>query len=88
MPWYRCYFLGYDGKIVNVAEADHPDDGAATAWGSELLRHRPHYRASEVWLLDRQICRHNRKSEGAVRRPTDDMEPPQEAGASTGAHLP
>lgn len=61
MPGYRCYFVGLDGKPVNVEEADHVDDEAATIWGAELLRLRSHYRATEVWRLDRLICRHERK---------------------------
>ena len=61
MAGYRCYFIGMDGKVINVEEADHSDDGAASAWGAELLTRRRHYRATEVWLLDRLICRHGEK---------------------------
>jgi hypothetical protein len=61
MANYRCYFVGVDGKFLNVEEGDHPDDRAADLWGAELLKQRPHYLASEVWRLDRRICRHDRK---------------------------
>jgi hypothetical protein len=60
MALYRClFFIGADNKMTNLEEADHTDDSMANDWGVALLRRHPHYKACEVWLRQRLICRHD-----------------------------
>jgi hypothetical protein len=65
MPHYRCYFMGADGKIVDVEVTEQAHDGAAYAWSADQLELQPPlYRAVEVWDRERIVCRHDRPRAG------------------------
>lgn len=63
MANYRCFFIDSSNRIVNVAVAEHPDDGEAYAWAADLLAAQEVYlyRAVEVWQAGRIVCRHDRR---------------------------
>jgi hypothetical protein len=62
MAHYRCYLLASHGRLRAGEDIDSDTDAAAVELGRQILAHRTHYQAFEIWKRER--CIH---TEGTTR---------------------
>jgi len=67
MRQYRCYFLDWNARIVNVAIVDGRDDDDIRKQVLDLLATRPHLPGVEIWELDRYVLHRSQPSRECVK---------------------
>ncbi len=52
---FRCYLVNEQGFIVGVETFGGPNDDAALAWATGVLKDRKKFPQAEIWQLDRRL---------------------------------
>jgi hypothetical protein len=55
MTGYRCYFLGFDGKIISAEEISSDSFEGALSLSRRIFVERGHYPSFELWQGNRKL---------------------------------